>query len=94
MPLTPPSQLLDTLTHDSATQKTYLETQCEDLEVGLEKFLEITETKLVIVLLVQSSLFGCQGGGVAMVTALERGCYGNYVTLATSTWAPTYRSKL
>lgn len=43
-----PYQMLDTLQHDSETHKTYMETQCEDLEVGLEKFLDIIEHKLVI----------------------------------------------
>jgi len=39
---------LDTLRHDSETQKNYMETQCEELEVGLDKFLDIIEHKLVI----------------------------------------------
>ena len=44
----PVFQLLDTLKHDSETQKNYMETQCEELEVGLDKFLDIIEHKLVI----------------------------------------------
>ena len=48
-------QLLDTLQHDSDTQKNYMETQCEELEVGLDKFLDIIEHKLVILILLSQT---------------------------------------
>ena len=40
-------QLLDTLRNDADTQRNYMETQCEDLEVGLEKFIALFDKLLV-----------------------------------------------
>ena len=63
-----PFQLLDTLKHDSETQKNYMETQCEELEVGLDKFLDIIEHKLVI----PYFYIPCQAHGAPQVDVVLR----------------------